>query len=829
MRVSTIGLAALILIAAGNSVSRPVAGEGVSPWVITPEEYLDSPGVSVLVFHDYYPEGKQGGVEIIQHGERVAAVGDVRLEETPGQWGAMPEIGKRQVDRPRLLIRVPATFAELEYEVRVEPAGAGFRVAVDLARPLPAALEGRASFNLELFPSAYFGKSYHLGQTAAVFPRQGNGPMIPAGSGFFRPAALASGPKLSLAPEDPLRRMIIESLTAELRLYDGRDTADNGWFVLNSPLLPGRTRGAVEWIVTPNRVPGWRRDPVIAISQVGCHPDQVKRAVIELDRNSGTPEEAVLYRIDSEDGLGEVMRGPAARWNGKFLRYDYAIFDFTRVREPGMYVLKYGSQVTSPFRIGREVYRNAVWQPTLETYLPVQMCHMEVRDVYRIWHGACHLDDAVQAPPGTVHFDSYQQGAVLKDSFPPLGHIPHLDRGGWHDAGDYDLAAGSQANVTEMLVLIREAFGIATDQTTIRPAERLVLLHTPDGIPDILQQIEHGAENLLSGYRAAGHSFGGIIEGTIDQYTLLGDTASMSDNRVYDPALRPTDAKDGRSGRKDDRWAFTDADTSLEYQVAAALAAAYRGLKGTNDVLAGECLETALLVWDREQGRSPVAARAAYIPGRPEVQEVLAAVELLITTKEDRYRDRLTALGPVIEANIADVGWAVARAFSLIGSGPLRERIERAVEKYAAETERELALNPFGILWRPEIWGVGWDIQDFAVRQYYLIRAFPKLFDRERVLRVLNYVLGCHPGSNVSLVSGVGAKSLTVGYGMNRADWSYIPGMNVSGTALIRPDFPELKDNFPFLWQQAENVIGGAVTYIFTVLAADRLLNGGNN
>ncbi|HNT33303.1 MAG TPA: hypothetical protein PKN49_12915, partial [Candidatus Aminicenantes bacterium] len=73
---------------------------------------------------------------------------------------------------------------------------------------------------------------------------------------------------------------------------------------------------------------------------------------------------------------------------------------------------------------------------------------------------------------------------------------------------------------------------------------------------------------------------------------------------------------------------------------------------------------------------------------------------------------------------------------------------------------------------------------------------------------------------------GVGAKSLTIGYGMNRADWSYIPGMNVSGTALIRPDFPELKDDFPFLWQQAENVIGGAATYIFTVLAADRLLNG---
>ena len=44
------------------------------------------------------------------------------------------------------------------------------------------------------------------------------------------------------------------------------------------------------------------------------------------------------------------------------------------------------------------------------------------------------------------------------------------------------------------------------------------------------------------------------------------------------------------------------------------------------------------------------------------------------------------------------------------------------------------------------------------------------------------------------------------------------------GTALIRPDFPELKD-FPFLWQQGEYVIGGGAShFMFLVLAADRLV-----
>ena len=70
----------------------------------------------------------------------------------------------------------------------------------------------------------------------------------------------------------------------------------------------------------------------------------------------------------------------------------------------------------------------------------------------------------------------------------------------------------------------------------------------------------------------------------------------------------------------------------------------------------------------------------------------------------------------------------------------------------------------------------------------------------------------------------MGAESVTVGYGFNRADWTYVPGGTVSGTALIRPDFPELL-TFPYLWQQVEYVLGGGSShYMFLVLAAKDLL-----
>ncbi len=134
--------------------------------------------------------------------------------------------------------------------------------------------------------------------------------------------------------------------------------------------------------------------------------------------------------------------------------------------------------------------------------------------------------------------------------------------------------------------------------------------------------------------------------------------------------------------------------------------------------------------------------------------------------------------------------------------------------------------NPYGVPYRPHIWGAGWGIQSFGVKQLFLHMGFPDLFPVEYALNALNFVLGCHPGeNNASFVSGVGERSLTVAYGTNRDEWSYIPGGVASGTALIRPDLPELRI-WPFFWQQTEYVMGGGtIDFMLLAMAADRLLN----
>ncbi len=246
-----------------------------SSWVLNDQGYFERPGLSVLVFHDDYPEGKQGGIEIIQHGERVAALGDVRLESAPGQWGKLPVPGKRLVDRAANRAEIPLRFEkeQVDYTVRVEPDGDAIVVTVDLARPLPAGFVGKAGFNMELFPTAYFGKAYHLGGTDGVFTRQGNGPNLMDGQGL-RPAVLAKGSRFVAAPEDPMCRLVIESLTGDLLYFDGRSQDTNGWFLVRSLVPAGATKGAVRWRITPNAVPGWMRPPSSGSRKSATIPDR---------------------------------------------------------------------------------------------------------------------------------------------------------------------------------------------------------------------------------------------------------------------------------------------------------------------------------------------------------------------------------------------------------------------------------------------------------------------------------------------------------------------------------------------------------------------------
>jgi hypothetical protein len=796
-------------------------------------ESLEARGLSVLLFHNYYPDGKQGGIEIIQHGLRIATNGDLRLEQLPQQWSAHPNFDKRVVNFEKGEAVVSLSFPnkhpgagvadpglKIGYKIRVVAEGYAFRIIVDLDSPLPKEWEGKVGFQMEFFPAAYFGKTFQFEKQFGIFPRQPDGPILNEDINIPIALPLGEGHKLILAPEDLDNKIKIESPSGLLSLYDGRNSCQNGWFIVRSILVSGVTKNAVEWKISPNIISNWVRKPVVTYSQVGYHPNQQKKAILEIDPNDHEVDKIILQKVQSDGDIQDVLEKTPEKW-GRYLRYDYFTFDFSGVREEGTYILKYGNQTTGPFLISKSVYDQNVWQPTLEIFFPVQMCHIRVVDRYRVWHGLCHNDDALQAPPAPNHFDQYVMDSLTETSYKPFEHIPGLNVGGWHDAGDYDLPAGQSA--IYFLALTQDEFKLTSDQTTIDEVNKYVELHKPDGKPDLLQQIEHGVLNLLTGYRISGHSFCGIIDGNLRQYVHLGDASTITDNFIFNPELGENEVKDGYSGKKDDRWAFTNKDAALEYRVANELAICARVLKGYNDKLADECIATSKKIWEFEQANPPKIHNSEYVPRNLKSEQLAASVELFISTKDEKYKNYIISNWKTIEDNFVALGWSVSRVLNDLNDKQFRADFDKVVLGYKNKSVENINNSPYGLPFNFQLWGAG-DLYGFALRSYYFHKIYPELFDKENVFRVLNYSFGCHMANNTSMVSGVGAKSKTISYASNRADWSYIPGGVCSGPSFVLPDFPEFRDDFPFIWQQGEVTVGGSAHYLFLVQSAIKLL-----
>src|SRR5690606_634952 len=105
----------------------------------------------------------------------------------------------------------------------------------------------------------------------------------------------------------------------------------------------------------------------------------------------------------------------------------------------------------------------------------------------------------------------YAQGSATLVRFKPGDRVSGLNRGGWHDAGDYDLRIESQSGTTYGLAQAYKAFKLDYDNTTIDQVNGIVEIHRPDGRPDVLQQIEHGALFVVGGYLSLQRLFRGVV------------------------------------------------------------------------------------------------------------------------------------------------------------------------------------------------------------------------------------------------------------------------------------------------------------------------------
>ena len=831
-------------------------------------EYFERQGVNVLVFSNSFNGGfndeKNSGIEIIHHGVRTVQGGAVRLNNTPEQWDLVPKTVSRKVDREKGSIEVTMRYDDYDFDSRVvvTAKGKAVEIAVWLDKPVPEKLAGEAGFNLEFLPSQYWHKTFTMDGRLGRLPRYAASQTITRPNSekprqfkgfktyddrgtdrFVDPCPMETGHSIVMACDTPERMIRISSDDAELKLYDGRMLAQNGWYVLRSVLPKGKTGKVITWTVEPNAIPGWIREPNIGISQVGYTPEQPKVAVIELDKKDKVQATAKLMRI-KDDGTTEVaFTGDIQPW-GPYFKYNYVKFDFSGIQQPGVYYVQYGNTKTNNFLIDAHVY-DKITDATTDVWVPIHMNHMYVTEGYRTWHGEPFKEGYLQAPESD-HFDLHRQGPTTDTKYKPLELIPGLNIGGFFDAGDFDIETGSNINVVQNFIRTWELFKPLRDETFVSQKQRYVDLHRPDGTPDILQFIEHGTLNLVAQAEQIGHMASTLSNSVLDNYHHLGDAASITDGLHYDPSLKPYEVSDdGKcSGTPDDMWAFTTRSPQLDLRAATMFAAASHALKGYNDDLAARALTqskrlmqeaTELIAqgktgeefdwidgfdWgNRAQQQKPDKKRQKLIERSRKNRELLGdmATNLMLysATQERQYLSNFEqqiwdALELRLEANMQTALDAVPYM-----DEAYKQKLRPYVEKYNAYIKGFDQNNPYGVPIGLGNWAGVNMVLNYGITVNYAHIYYPDIVKKDEIYRVANWLFGCHPYHNYSFVAAVGAaRPKQVFYGNNRADFSFIPGNVAPGLLFRKPDHFENFDDWPFLWGQNEGTIAGNTQYI---------------
>ena len=794
-------------------------------------EYFERQGVNVLVFSNSFNGGfndeKNSGIEIIHHGVRTVQGGAVRLNNTPEQWDLVPKMTNRHVDRENGSIEVAMRYDDYDFDSRVvvTAKGPAVEIAVYLDKPVPEKLAGEAGFNIEFLPSQYWLKTFLMDGRLNRFPRYATSQTITRPNSekprqfkgfktyddrgtdrFVDPLPLETGHQLIVATDDPSRMIKITSNDAELKLFDGRMLAQNGWFVLRSVLPKGKTGKVITWTVEPHAIPNWIREPNIGFSQIGYIPEQPKVAVIELDKKDKPLATATLMRIKTDGTTEQAFKGAVKEW-GPYFKYNYVKFDFSSVKEPGVYFIQYGDTKTNDFLIDAHVY-DKITDATTDVWVPIHMNHMYVTEGYRTWHGEPFKEGYLQAPESD-HFDLHRQGPNTETKYKPLELIPGLNVGGFFDAGDFDIETGSNINVVQNFIRTWELFKPQRDETFVSQKQRYVELHRPDGVPDVLQFIEHGMLNLVAQAEQIGHMASTLSNSILDNYHHLGDAASITDGLHYDPSLKPYEVSaDGkRSGTPDDMWAFTNRNPSLDLQAAGVFTSAARVLKGYNDELAERAQKQADRLRSEAQQLQSQRRR-----GRRNAQAE-ADNDWLTGTGDGNYRNVVRNLQPYLDSiPMKDAAY--------------KEKLRPAVQQYAEYIKSFDTQNPYGVPIGLGNWAGVNAVLNFGITVNYAHIYFPDIISKDEVYRVANWLYGCHPYHNYSFVAVVGAtRPKQVFYGNNRADFSFIPGNVAPGLLFRKPDHFENYDDCPFLWGQNEGTIAGNTQYIIFGSALKNIVN----
>ncbi len=701
---------------------------------------------------------------------------------------------------------------ESVYHQKIYPAGGQVHFELSLNAGAEAGQINWAEFVFYLPLETFKNQRYLSDQGEGVYPAEYDGTGLLA----------ENLSELQLLPDDPARNLTLRAENA-ISLWDARQWDSQLYMVAVDLPIDGRL---LHFTLTPPPLDPGPNPAAVRYSHAGYLPGGAKQAVLEIDARDSFPSLAARLERQTESGAQTVLTGEFTPTLQDFWK-QFAVFDFSAVTEGGEYRIVWAGGATEWFPIAPNVFQNR-WQNTLDFFLPFQMSHAAVDLGGGLSHAASTLDDAIAAPPNTTGADSF----ISYEADGASGYVP-LDAGGWFDAGDYDLNVSAQAFVVHQLALAWEEFSPPRDLHGLDVPNRRLNVNQPNGVPDLLEQIEWGTRWLLSMQAADGRVFVGVVE-TPEKY---GQTAL------------PEDMTDGVPNSGDERWLFNDYHSDVNLKFAAALSAASRALNGANPQLAQQARQAALLAWDYFQTHPEVYRETVYFYGWEEGREQMisaAAAELYLTQPDPAYLQTLEQFRPYFEnlptewpapTESAHSGFwyaspFLARLYPQLPEGALKASILAALETAADSLRQQAAPAPFPLMqdWHYSDWGASGVFINAINDAYWLEKVVPSRIQVADLLPAAYWIYGLHPVNDFSLVFGSGLPEPLYHYhGILHVRFAgapaSVPGAVVPGIATYTGAGVLYYLDQPESYRNNEACIYDAASFLFAMMMLERHLD----
>lgn len=663
---------------------------------------------------------------------------------------------------------------DVVFEQTASIAGNRIRVQVSLTGDWPEDVWG--SFQIRLPLSRYGGARYRADDEVHTFPET-----YSPDHGFPGGAA-----RLECHLDEPALNLLFECA-------DGIGISDHRRFRAPYYVLgigtPRGDRETVEFFITLPHLPDVQPRRAVRWSRIGYPIAGEKFVVLEWSQHAERPDDWARL----ENRRGQVVKEGrfGQTQTADYIQGNYAAFDFSELREPGDYRVLWSGGSSDWFPIRRSVFEDRLWQPTLDYFIPFQMCHADVHLGEAVTgHPACHGDDGARVPAqyhGPDGFVSYE----CEDTPYEAGEHVLCALGGWHDAGDHDLNVPAQSFVTWTLALAYEEFGIDRDVATLDVEAQTFTTGRPDGVPDILQQVQWGALWLLTMQQEDGRVYNGIC-------------ANSPQRNGGKPLGTVTD---GRPGTGDERQVYVDyhADQQLNYAIA--MAAASRVLKEVRPQLAERCGVAARRAFAYFQDSDEVYRRGSYtaseVRGKERDASVMAAaIELYLTGGDGKYLDVASGLAGSLPE--LELDWPLPRATGtggfrylppflarlhpLLPDGELKQTVLATCRRAAEKKAQRLGVRPWPFnWWHFGQWGNTGTCTGRAFDVYWLSRLAPDVLPPESPLRNMLWIFGLHPTCDTVFVCGLGFPEpqhhysshlhALFGYGPASVPGAVVPGM----------------------------------------------------